>query len=531
MKTPRISESRRPVGGGWFLPASLVLVLLLGTAGLSTAAQRNILVLIADDYGMDSHSLYNTTSGGATLPPTTNLNALLQSGVLFRNAYANATCSPTRAALLTGRYGFRTGVNTALASAATIGIYTNEYTLPEVLRANPALGYHSSAFGKWHLGSGNTGPSVVGGWTNYAGGLGGALASYTNWNKVVNGSAPTANTNYPTTDVVNDAVAWIQARGTNNWLAWVAFNAAHTPFHKPPTNLCPQYAGLPGTQIHINNNPRLYYEASVQALDLEIGRLLNAVNRTNTDIIFLGDNGTPGQVIQPPYTQLRAKGTLYEGGTRVPMIIAGPDIVSPNRTNDAVVHAVDLYATILELSGVNLAQALPLGLTFDSRSLVPILHNQTFAPAEGAVLMQESEAVGMNQLPGRAARRGDHKLIQFTNSTEEFYNVATDPTEATNLLLSPLTTTQQSALDALRASLSAWQNTPVLTAPQWSGGQFRADAGWFVNARLALERSTNLTATNWLRLTNATVQDRGFTIRLTDPAAAISNGFYRVLAE
>ena len=190
-------------------------VLLLVSVSFAMSAQRNILVLIADDFGIDSHSLYNTTNGGATLPPTTNINALVQSGVLFRNAYANPTCSPTRAALLTGRYGFRTGVTTALSSNTALGIYTNEYALPEVLRAKAALGYHTTAFGKWHLGSGNTGPSVVGGWTNYAGGLGGALASYTNWVKVVNGGTPTTRTNYPTTDVVNDAVAWIQARGAS----------------------------------------------------------------------------------------------------------------------------------------------------------------------------------------------------------------------------------------------------------------------------------------------------------------------------
>src|SRR5437870_3375425 len=89
--------------------------LVLAFAAHLNAAQRNVLLVIADDYGADSSALYNSTNNGASLPPTPNINALAQQGVTFRNGYANPVCSPTRACLITGRYSFRTGIGDAVA--------------------------------------------------------------------------------------------------------------------------------------------------------------------------------------------------------------------------------------------------------------------------------------------------------------------------------------------------------------------------------------------------------------------------------
>src|SRR4029079_9864202 len=127
---------------------------------------------------------------------------------------------------------------------------------------------------------------------------------------------------------------------------------------------------LSGTTQDINQHPRPYFEAMVEAMDTEMGRLLAAVNRTNTHIIFLGDNGTAGQVVQPPFPSTRAKDTLYEGGTHVPFIISGPGVVSPGRTNSTMVNMVDVFATILELAGINVSATIPAGVTIDSQSLL-----------------------------------------------------------------------------------------------------------------------------------------------------------------
>src|SRR6185369_12562002 len=96
-------------------------------------------------------------------------------------------------------------------------------------------------------------------------------------------------------------------------------------------------------------------------------------------IIFLGDNGSTSATLQPPYPSGHGKHTLYEGGIKVPMLIAGPAVVNPNRTNTTLVHAVDLFATILELAGTSVAATVPANVTIDSRSIVPALQGQTIA--------------------------------------------------------------------------------------------------------------------------------------------------------
>ena len=98
--------------------------------------------------------------------------------------------------------------------------FNAEITIADRLKQ---AGYVTAQFGKWHLASGSNTPLTRGGWTNYAGGLGGGLPDYTNWTKTVNGTSTADYTNYATTDVVDDAVSWINTRGTNTWFAWVAF--------------------------------------------------------------------------------------------------------------------------------------------------------------------------------------------------------------------------------------------------------------------------------------------------------------------
>jgi len=490
---------------------------------MTAAATRNVLLVIADDLGADGLAFSNTNAA-ASLPPTPHLNALAARGLVFRQACGNPTCSPSRAAMLTGRYGFRSGVTEILDTPGAPGVQTNEFTLPEALVAT----HRCASFGKWHLGNNASAPNHNGGWPSFSGSLGGALgttaASYYSWTKVSNGVTRAGHATYATTDNLNDALTWLAAQGTNRWMLWLAFNAPHAPFHKPPANLAPHYAGLSGTAPDIQQNPRPYYEAAVEAMDSELGRLLASIDTNETTIVFLGDNGTPGRVIQPPYASGRAKDSLYEGGVRVPFLIAGPDIVQPGRASDIAVHSVDVYATVLELAGAT--TPLPAGLVFDSRSLVPILLNQPFAPAQDAILMENTGAM-VEGASGRAARRGSYKLLRFTSGVEEFYDLAADPLETSNLLTAPLTGAQQIELELLRQRLNEWVNTPVIVGQRWTGG-FEVEAGWFANANLSLWRSSNLQLPAGSRITNALIQilDHGF--RLTDPTPSAGAGFYRV---
>src|SRR5688572_16200612 len=423
---------------------------------LTNSGGRNILLVIADDYGTDSLSLY-TTNANASLPPTPNINSLYSSGVLFRNAYAYPTCSPSRSCLMTGRYGFRTGIGLAINGPSDVALQANELTIPRILTANPQLGYAHASIGKWHLGEQPTDPNVRGGWPHFSGSLPLGVGDYFRWSKTVNG-ATTITTNYATTDNVNDALAWIRQQGTTNWFLWLAFNAPHAPLHKPPNHLH-SYGALPADQNSITQNPRPYFEAMTVAMDTEFGRLLSQIDRSNTVVIFIGDNGTPGEVVQPPYSSTRAKFTLNEGGIRVPMIISGPVVANPRREYTNLVHAVDLFATILELAGANLHEVLSTNTVSDSRSLLPILTNGPVTPRDWVLSEQFSRPI---REIGRAIRNDTFKRTRSSAGTN-FSNLLVGPYGTTNPLANPLTAEQSTNYTALTNTLARLQNVPQIT--------------------------------------------------------------------
>ena len=488
-------------------------------------APKNILLIIADDYGADSSSLYNSTATGATLPPTPNITALAQSGMVFAQAYANPLCSPTRACLLTGRHSFRTGVGYAFGGAGSTPLAASEFTLPEAFAA-AGTGHHLAQFGKWHLAAGVNSPLTVGGWTNFSGSIQGAITSYTNWSKVVNGGQTLNYTNYATSDVVDDAVAWINARGTNAWFTWVAFNAGHTPLHKPPAHLAPTYAALPGTTPHINNNPELYFHAMIEAMDTEIGRLLAAVNLAETHVIFIGDNGTTVQTIQPPAPTSHSKGSLYQGGIKVPLVIAGPGVTTPGTTNLTPVHAVDLFATILELAGTNTG-VVPAGVTIDSRSFASTLGG---SPDRARRIYTEIfDTNPLSVADGRALQDTRWKLIRFDDGHDEFYDLQTDPNENTNLLSRALTTEQQQYRERLQFQLYGYSTNsgPHIATAMWQGGQFSCAVT--PPANYALWRCEDLTTTFWTPVSNVVATTNGTIVTLTDVAPPAGRAFYSVV--
>lgn len=490
--------------------------LLSGTLGL--AAPQNILLIIADDLGVDSSALYNeATTPGYAMPPTPHIQSLAASGVVFRNAYANPVCSPTRACILTGQHGFRSGIGDLVDFGPALP--ASAFTLAEAF-TNAATGHHLAQFGKWHLANGPNTPRLVGGWTNFAGSLPGAIANYTNWTKSVNGVAQPGTTNYATTELVDDAIEWIQARGTNAWFVWAAFNAPHTPFHAPPAQLCPSYP------LNTLTNNRRMFEAMTEAMDTEIGRLLAAVDRTNTHIIFIGDNGTTGNIIAPPYASSRGKDTLYEGGIHVPLVVAGPAVVSPNRTNATPVNAVDLFATILELAGTTVATAVPANVVIDSQSLVPLL-TATNQLSRRAYAEMFGTNVAAN-VGGRALRDERYKLIRFTNGTEEFYDLQTDPLELTNLV-SSATSAPRAYLDRLRFQLNGYSNSPgvYITGGGWTNQQFSCTLTQAAN--YTLWRCADVSAGFWSQVTNATAVTNGTTVTLQDPTPPAAGAFYSVV--
>jgi arylsulfatase A-like enzyme len=337
-------------------------------------AQDNVLILIADDLGVDWLGMY----GLAADPPSTpHLDALAASGIRFQNAWSTPLCSPTRAAIQTGRYGFRTGVGNLVD--ATYALPLAELTLPEVLDLGTGGATAHALFGKWHLGNSAVGGELapnLAGWGHFAGtavavGVAGPGENYFEYTKVVDGKVEVVD-GYLTSDLVDDALAWIAAAdgAGEPWLAVTAFQAVHTPFHAPPPEL--HGVDLSGAGPP-ESDPVPYYRAMVESLDTELGRLLEGVDLERTTVVFVADNGTSYEVVVPPFDPARAKNTVYEGGVRVPLFVAGSAVLAPGTTCDALVSAVDLFATAVELAGVDLSAVLPPEHVLDSVSLVPYL--------------------------------------------------------------------------------------------------------------------------------------------------------------
>ncbi len=431
-------------------PALLATLVGLAAEGRCQGTSNNVLILVADDLGAENVAVYGV---GATPPPTPNIDALAQRGVLFRNFWSNPVCSPTRACFHTGRYSFRTGVGNANLSAGGVLRFA-ETTLPEHLDA-AGSGRAHAAFGKWHLSDqrngGALGPNLAG-WSFFAGTQYGVGASYFSWPRTVNGVTATM-TSYNTTQTVDDALAWIGGASTP-WVCMVSFNAPHAPYHEPPAHLHSYAAQLQGKTPETDPIP--FYKATVEAMDREIGRLLQGLGTAlaTTDVIFLSDNGTPAEIAEPPLTSARVKGSPYEGGIRVPLIVAGPSVQSPGREEQALVHAVDLFATVAELCGVTSA---PVMVAFDSVSLVPHLTSSGVASRRQSMLAEYF--VGTYPNNGFAALRDDVVKLIHHNSWggEEIYDLVQDPLEQNNLVLS-VPPALQTRVDRLRNELANLHN-------------------------------------------------------------------------
>jgi arylsulfatase A-like enzyme len=483
------------------------------------AQQTNVLLIIADDLGIDSLSAFNTDAA-ASLPPTPAIDNIQSNGITFTRFYSYSTCSPTRSAILTGRYAFRTGVY----SPQDNDLMVNEHTLPDALLESGVISNRLAQIGKWHLGNDAAAPNAVGGWPHFSGALGGGLSSYTNWQKTVNGTTTAGYTTYATTDNVNDSIAWINQQGTNSWFLWLAFNAPHTPLHRPPDEL--------HSYLTISDNPgrrsRPHYEAMIEAMDTEIERLLSNVDPSVTTVIFMGDNGTPGGVLQPPLPSGHGKGSIYDGGVRVPLIIRGAAVGAglEGSTHDGVVHSVDLYATILDLFGVEAEDVVPEEVVLDSRSFAEVLRGGAYTRKPADITVSNVR----NQLDERAIVEEDYKFIDFGGGVHGFYDVAAELAETNNLLDGVLSPAEQAAYEKLADKLETYFNSPYCHSAYMDGdGKFNVEIGWFADAAFTLYRTDNLVSNHWDLVTGQEFENSGEPVLiLRDPTPPGSNAYYRV---
>lgn len=376
----------------------------------------NILLVIADDLGKDTLSAYGISNNPAHTP---TLDRLAAEGLVFDNAWSSPTCSPTRAGILTGKLGTRTGV-----LQAGDALPASEQSLQSHLRQYLPGKYSDAVIGKWHLApqpGGLDHPASLG-ISHFAGIIGGGVENYENWLLVTDGE-PRVESDYTTSKLADLAADWIAAQD-QPWFLWLAFNAPHTPFHLPPATLHTQ--NLPGTAADIEANPQPYYLAAIEAIDTELGWLLDSLDeadRENTLVIFLGDNGTPREVVQSPYTRGKAKGTLYQGGINVPLILSGAGVTRTGERESGLVHTTDLFSTIAAVAGINRDRL------HDSVSFLPLLEG-TATPGRYYQFSEQSGDDGEEW----AISDGRYKLIEDTHGAQQLFDLFTDPYESQDLL-------------------------------------------------------------------------------------------------
>jgi arylsulfatase B len=397
-----------------------------------SSSTPNILLIIADDMGKDATPGF---SEGSIKPNTPNLNAIKNAGLVFNNFWVNPTCSPTRASIITGKYGYRTGVKWANDILSP-----DENILHNYIAQQTGNAYTTAMVGKWHLSGMNSSINPESyGMDYYAGLIGGGVQDYFQWQLSENGSG-SLQTEYISKVFTDLSINWINNQ-SKPWFLWLAYNAPHTPFHVPPSEMHAQ-GDLPDYMDGMDPMP--YYLAAIEAMDYQIGKLLEGISEedlNNTIIIFLGDNGTPNQVAQAPYTFNTVKGTLYQGGINVPLFVSGA-AVSRTGTDNSLLCSTDLFSTIAEISGVNLSEI------HDSKSFKSLLTE--------ASVHRDFQYSEMNDGTNDswAISNGIFKLIVNANGNEEMYNLASDPYESINILNGNLSPVEQNAKADLEAELT-----------------------------------------------------------------------------
>ena len=389
----------------WLIFALAALSLLL--AGASTFGRRpspppDVLLVVADDVGLvDLVEAY-----------TPNLDALASISTVYGQAYANPTCSPTRHALMLGRWRPNGGDNPCKVDG-TSDLITGRGG-SSVVRAFAQAGYATGIFGKWHLGSASP-------WNEAApqSGFDAARAlvpnnvaacdpplsqgSYSNWLRLDDGAVTEPSSEYHTEATRDAFMSWWQSTKGPRFgvLAW---QAAHGPFHRPPAALL--HPAYPPTLT-----AREKYLAMIHSLDTAVGQALGAIDMRNTIVFFVGDNGTPTAVAPEPG---RAKTTTYERGIHVPMSIFVPGR-APAVEMKRLVHVVDIYATMFDVLG------LP-------------------AEGDGFSLLQsrnvhEYVLCGVDNFDDRCARSTQYKLRR-KEGVEQFFDLVLDPDENLDLISS-----------------------------------------------------------------------------------------------
>lgn len=453
------ANSRRNIS---VMKRSVVVIILSIIYGFSQAQNKpNIIYILADDLGYTDLGCY-----GNPFNETPNLDQLAKQGMLFSQAYAHPACSPSRAALLTGKHPARLQLTTALGAtkqgpdspvlAPANGKFlpSSEITLAEILKRN---GYNTGMVGKWHLG----------GWEDKAD----ALSQGFDYNRVISKNNldyynyaissnnkriyEDAGITYLTDKLSDYAVEFIQSQHNKKpFFLHLAYSAPHlliVPKAEKVSKYMWKYNDFNGKY-----NP--YYATMIESMDDGIGRLIDELKRLemleNTLIIFSSDNGGVGmdQIAYRPTTMepLRKwKGHVYEGGIRVPLIIYWKNQIQAGVKNDNYLVIEDFVPTIMEIIG---DEDLPADI--DGISFLPAIQHPENRFERGPIYFHFPHFSGQEGRPAGAVRNGEWKLVEnLETGKTELYNLEGDISESRNLMLSH----PQQGKQLIR-TLKSWQN-------------------------------------------------------------------------
>ena len=429
----------------------VLVALASATPGAQAPSRPNIVLIMMDDLGYGDVGSY-----GGSDAKTPNIDRLARQGIKFTDFYANhANCSPTRTALITGRYQQRYGIESPLRHDDPRHLPPSDTSLPRLLKN---AGYATGLIGKWHLGfEAAAGPNRHG-FDEFWGFRRGAVDYYTHnvattaavkletpIHDLYHNEQPTTSTAYLTDEFTRRAEAFIQQHAGKPFFLEVAYNATHWPYQRPDL---PE--GKRGWEHYRETGTRADYIAMLERADQGVGRILDALDRLNlaqnTLVMFTSDNG--GEWLSRNAPLFHRKSTLWEGGIRVPLLLRWPARLASGTTSSQVGITMDLTASILAAAGAKP----PDGYRPEGIDLIAALQKNT--AVERTLFWRLPPAPGTTGTPPvtqRVVRRGNWKYVD-DRGQYFLFDLRADPGERHDVAQQ-----QFSVVRELRSLLARWE--------------------------------------------------------------------------
>ena len=392
-------------------------LLLVGGAFMSCEKESsiekpNVILILTDDQGYGDVHIHGNDSIS-----TPNMDLLGTAGVRLDRFYVSPVCAPTRASLLTGRYHLRTGTHWVTRGGENM--HEEEVTLAELFKAN---GYATGIFGKWHNGSHYPEHPLGQGFDEFTGFCAGHWNNYFDTQLEQNGEM--VSTEGYITDVLTDhALAFMENHEDEPFFCYLPYNAPHSPFQVPD-----KYFNKYKEMGLTDKNATVY--GMVENIDDNIERILSRVEEMGkteeTLVIFITDNGPNGNRYNGG--MLGRKGSVHEGGVRVPSFWYWPGQLAGGRVVEEITSHIDVFPTLVSLLGLKDMETLPQ----DGRDISSLLTGEKEELAERNIFSHQFSRGGVQDYPG-SFRTAQYRFVAYSEDKPELYDMMLDPGQSKNL--------------------------------------------------------------------------------------------------